>query len=215
MRSSERFDWSRHCKVPWEVEGISTRAEGWQIWVGVMWGFPGGVAFGLDLEGEMEFLTEGGNVQAEGGRHFRSREQWVVVHENCLCHVWCFLKANKGFWGGKSTVTWAWGWGIRQEDLLGSCWVSVGKEMIACPSWWLWERPEQVERKNAERTKNRRIIGKVLRSLIKTREKEGILTSKSLEWKLASLSGCFSFFLPIPPSISCMKPLLCARFCSR
>lgn len=59
-------------------------------------GFPGGMAFGLGLGGEMEALTDG-DMQAEGDRHPRSREQWLVVQRSSTSNVWCFPKANKGF----------------------------------------------------------------------------------------------------------------------
>lgn len=44
----------------------------------------------------MEVLTDG-VVRAEGGRHSRRREQWVVVQRSCMPNVLCFLKANKAF----------------------------------------------------------------------------------------------------------------------
>lgn len=57
------------------------------------------------------------------------------------------------------------------------------------------DRPKYVKRESSERTKDSRIIGRILRPLANTREKERTLISKSWEAKLASL-GCFPSFQP-------------------
>lgn len=62
------------------------------------------------------------------------------------------------------------------------------------------DRPKYVKRESSERTKDSRMIGRILKPLTNMREKEMILISKSWESKLASL-GHFpsfqSFFIPL------------------
>lgn len=55
------------------------------------------------------------------------------------------------------------------------------------------DRPKYVKRESSERTKDSRMIGRILRPLTNTREKARILISKSWESKLASLGRFLSF----------------------